>query len=406
MPIKPALTASVLGLAALAAAAPGCGTKAPGEKTNGETQKDQMKRQWASARANVMANLATEQYDNGNFDQARKTCNEALAMDPENVPLRVLSAKIAIEQGNLELADKELVTARRIDAKSAEADYLSGVVCQRWQRAQEALDFYRSASEKQPSELAYLMAQAEMLVALNRSDEAISLLQAKVVFFEHSATIRDAVGQLLMQKGKYAQAVEVLHQASILATDDQNIREHLALAYVRNKQHREAADLIHRLVKDDRYARRGDLYLALGECHLQLGRPRDARDAFDTATQCDPRNGAAWIGLGKAALQLNDLRRAEVSLKRGLSAEPGSSEANLLVGYVRLRQNKFDDALASFRKASALDPADTTSLCMIGYALEKTGRSDEALRHYAQALKMRPGDELATRLMADIRLDQ
>ena len=400
MQIKTLLAAPALA-AALAMA--GC---AGGGKTRGDAGKELARKHWAGARANVLGNLAKEQYDNGNFDKARQTTDEALKIDPENVPLRVLSARVAVEQGNLELADKELVLARRLDPKNAEADYLSGVICQRWQRFQDAHDFYRSASEKQPGELAFLLAQAETLVILNRADEALSLLQGKVVYFESSATIRDAVGQLLMQKGKYEQAVEIFRQASVLATDDNTIREHLALAMVRTKQYRDAADVLGRLLKDERYAKRADLHLALGECQLNTNRPRDARDTFEVASQLNPNNAAIFMALGKAALQLNDHRRAEIALKRSLTIDPASSEANLLIGYVRLRQNKQAEALASFRKANALDPNDTVSLCMIGYVLEKAGKSREALQFYAQALKIRPGDEMATRLMADVQLNQ
>jgi tetratricopeptide (TPR) repeat protein len=391
---------------ALAAALALSGCANSNQKSNAETGKDLAKKQWAGARANVLANLAKEQYDNGNFDKARQTAGDALKMDPENPPLRVLSSRIAIEQGNLELADKELVLARRLDPRNAEADYLAGTICQRWQKFQEAHDFYRSASEKQPSELAYLLAQAEALVLLNRADDALALLQNRVVFFESSAAIRDAVGQLLMQKGKYDQAVDMFRQASVLGTDDNSIREHLALAQVRTRQYREAAEVLTRLLKDERYSKRADLYLALGECLLNSNRAREARDTFETATQINPNQAAIWMSLGKAALQLNDLRRAELALKRSISLEPASSEANLLIGYVRLRQNKYGEALASFRKASALDPNDTVSLCMIGYVLEKSGKSREALGFYAQALKLKPHDEMATRLMADIQLNQ
>jgi tetratricopeptide (TPR) repeat protein len=387
----------------LAALLTGC---ASGGKTSAETGKEVAKKHWAGARANVLGNLAKEQYDTGNFDKSRQTTDQALKMDPENAPLRVLSARVAIEQGNLELADKELTLARRLDPRNAEADYLAGAVCQRWQKFQEAQDFYRSAGEKQPGELAYLLAQAEALVLLNRADEALALLQNRVVFFESSATIRDAVGQLLMQKGKYDQAVDLFRQASVLATDDNSIREHLALAQVRTKQYRDAANVLERLLKDQRYAKRADLYLALGECQLNTNRAREARDTFETASQINPNQASIWMSLGKAALQLNDLRRAELALKRSIAIEPASSEANLLIGYVRLRQNKRAEALASFRKASALDPNDTVSLCMIGYVLEKAGKSREALNFYAQALKLKPQDEMATRLMADIQLNR
>ena len=49
-----------------------------------------------------------------------------------------------------------------------------------------------AASDKAPAELPYLLARAEMLVELERSEEAMTLLQGKVVYFENSAAIRDA----------------------------------------------------------------------------------------------------------------------------------------------------------------------------------------------------------------------
>lgn len=392
------LVAPILSLALLA----GCAN----QDKHHETQKEAAKKQWASARANVLGNMAIEQYEGGNFDKCRQTVDEALKMDPENVALRILSAKVHIEKGNLEGADRELIQARRLAPTSGEADYLSGVVCQRWQKTQEACDFYRSASEKQPNELAYLMAHAELLVALNRSDEALSLLQSKVVYFEYSAAIRDAVGQLLMQKGKYAQAVDAFRQASTLASDDSVIREHLAMAQFQAKSYRDAADNFARLLKDDKYLKRSDIYMALAESQMQSNRPREARENFEMATQLAPNNAAAWLALGKAAMQLNDLRRAEIALKRSATIDPASSECHLLMGYARLKQGNTEEALASFRKSSALDGNDTVSLCMVGYALEKLGRSEEALKAYARALKMKPGDELATRLMAEVQLDR
>ena len=40
------------------------------------------------------------------------------------------------------------------------------------------------------------------------------------------------------------------------------------------------------------------------------------------------------------------------------------------------------------------------------YVLEKMGHNDEALRCYAQALKLKPNDDFATRLMAEVQLNQ
>ena len=178
-----------------------------------------------------------------NFEKSRYTVDEALKLNPKDANLHILSAKLGIEQGELELAERELATARVLDPKNAEADYLSGVICQRWQKPDAAAEFYEIACEKNPAELAYVLARAEMLVAMDRRSDAITMLQEKCTYFEHSATIRDALGELLVQDGQHALAVETLQEASVLAADDLSIREHLAMACFVNNDYRDAADL-------------------------------------------------------------------------------------------------------------------------------------------------------------------
>ena len=366
------------------------------------TQKQAATAQWNRARATVMLGLAKDQYNTGNFDASRKTVDEALRMDPENAALRVLSARLAIESGQLELADKELEKARKNNPKDAEADYLSGVVCQRWQKPESAFTYYSAAADKEPTELAYILAKGEMLVAMGRSEEALHLLQDKVTFFENSAVIRDAVGQLLMQFHKYGEAADALQQARILATDDLTIAEHLGLAFYFAARYPDAIDTLGRLTQKEGYSKRADLFLALGRSQLEIGKTREARASLERAAQLDDSSSATWLALGRAAMQMNDTKRADLSFKRAALLEPESSETRLMIGYLRVKQGKLTEALASFQRASALDSSDTVSLCMIGFTLQKLNRGDEAARYYAKALKIKPGDEMARKLMASV----
>jgi len=379
----------------------GCSSTA----TKPPTQKAKATQEWNRARANVMYSLAKDQYATGNLDASRKTTDDAQRLDPENGPLRVLSARLAIEEGNLDLADKELAKARKINPKNAEADYLSGVVSQRWQKPEAALEFYSAAADKETGELAYLLAKSEMLVTLGRQEEALRLLQSKVVYFESSAVIRDATGQLLMQFKKYDEAAAILRQASILATDDPVIQEHLGFALYFAGKYAEAVEPLRKVLKNESYSKRADCHLALGKSLLELGKLREAREALETASRLDESNSATWLSLGRVAMQLGDDKRAELSLKRAMSADPANAEARLLTGYLRLRQKKYNEALANFQRASALNTKDTTSLCMVGYALQKLGRDKEASQYYAKALKIKPGDEMARKLMASVDLN-
>jgi tetratricopeptide (TPR) repeat protein len=362
-----------------------------------------MKR-WNDARSNVLSGLASDQYANGNFDKSRATIDQAIRLSPDNAAAHVLSAKLYVETGQLEAAEKELALARRADPTSAEAEYLSGVVYQRWQQPQRALEFYQHACDKSPAELAYVLAKAEMLVAMGRRDEALTMLQGKVAYFEHSAAIRDEVGLLLVQEGRYPQAIEMFRRAGILATDDLTIREHLAMALFYAKQYSESAGILSELLTNEKFEKRPDLLAALGECQLQTGHAGEAVHNFQQASEIGPDSMGVWLGLARAELQLDSPRRAELALRRCLAIDDASSQAHLLLGYVQLRQDRLSEAYASFARASQLDPNDTVSLCMVGLTLDRLGRGSEAAACYQRALKINPGDEMAGQLLARLNL--
>ena len=375
---------------------------AAGCQNKGPSDKELAQKRWNDTRAAILAGVAQDQYKAHDFDKCRDTLGKALAMAPDNPQLHTLAAKLEIEQGHIEAAERELEVARKYSPADPEPYYLSGVVYQRWQKPQTSLEFYRQAAQRAPAELAYVLAQGEMLVALDRAPEALTLLQSKVAYFENSASIRDAVGQLLVQSGRYPEAIDMFRQASILAENDSSVRERLAMAYFYNKQYRESAQTLTQLTATEPYSKRADLFELLGDAQLHLNDTHDAARSFETATEINPYSAKAWQNLGRAVLQQGDLKRAEFALHRAQGVEPSSSETQLLLGYVELRQNRFPTALKSFRAASMLDPNDTISLCMIGYTLERMGQQKDALNYYSQALRLDPGDDMASRLMAQI----
>ena len=385
---------------ALVLGATGCG----GNKTQ-QTSKQAASQRWNSARAGVLLTLARDQYTSGNFDKCRKTLDDALKLDPENPQVHLLSAKLSLEQGQLELAERELMFVREKLPNEAEPHYLSGVIYQRWQKPQRAYECYKSASERAPAEQAYVLAEAESLVALDRQAEALALLQGKVAYFENSAAIRDAIGQLLAQTKRYHQAADMFRQASVLTPDDEQVRERLGLALYYDKQFKEACDVLETVTADPHNAGRTDLLLAYGQCQLEAGKPRDARVTFERLIALEPASAHGYLGLGRAALESNDLKRAELSLKKAQSLDPNRAEPYLMVGYLRLRQNRLNDALPAFQKASALDKRDPVSVCMVGYVYEKLGKPDVAVQYYGKALKIKPHDELASKLMAGVNLN-
>ena len=357
-----------------------------------------------SAQAANLASEASEQFKSGNFARSRQTVSEALKLAPANGHLHLLAAKLRIEGGQLQIAGQELKLARAFGCSNGEVYYLSGVVGQRLQQPEVAYQFYQQAAEESPAEPAYLLAESEMLVAMKRMPEAIDLLQTNVDSFEQNAAIRDTLGQMLMQTGKYPQAVAMFRQASALCESDQGIHQRLALALYATGDYRQCATNVAGLIANKPYADRADLFVLLGECQLHLEDPRTALATFETATRLDGFSARAWEGRGQSELETGNLSNAEVFLSHSIWLDSSNSNSRLLLGYVRVCQSRFADALASFQKASEADARDTVSVCMIGYAMERLGRRDEAATYYKRALEMKPGDEMASKLMASVDL--
>lgn len=358
--------------------------------------------QWRAARASVLITLARDQFSSGNFDEARNTMTDAIKLLPDNAELRTLSGRIAFEQGDLELAESELRHAQKSDPKFAPADYYLGVIMQRWQRYPDALALYTAASEKAPNDVAYVLARSETLIALDRDQESLAVLNQAMKKFENSAEVRSSIAQLLMRQRKFPEAAEMMRQAVMLAPDDETLREHLAMCYFRAERYEEAVEAFQRLLRIEKLKDRSDLHTRLGECYLALGRPMDARGAFEAASVLEPGNVGFQLNLAKSALESGDLRRAEITVRKALALAPTDAQANLLMGYVRMEQSKLPEALAAFRRAAVADSRDPTPLCMAGVVLEKLGRREEAMQQYAKALTIKPNDELAKSLMNQI----
>jgi tetratricopeptide (TPR) repeat protein len=371
-------------------------------KDHMKTQKQQATEQWNGARAAVLFSLAQDQFQTGNLDKARQTLDEAMAMEPTNANFHVLHARLDIEQGKLETALKTLVRVGELDEKNPEIDYLTGVIQQRWQRPDLALAAYTKAAEKNPSDIAYVMAEAETMVTLGRGEAALKLLEDRAVFFEHSAAIRDAIAQLHEQKGELDYAINYYRQASVLDGEDDGIRERWALAMYRRGMWSDALSQITRLIRKETHKNRADLMVVTGDCELELGNALAARDQYEAASRLDGSDVSAWRGIARSSLELNDVRRASLAVQRAMVLAENDAGTQMLMGLVQMRQDQLSQAARSFERAAQLSPTESAPLCLAGLALEKQGQRGQAAEMYRRALRVDPRDKQAGELLAAV----
>ncbi|MEX2672418.1 MAG: tetratricopeptide repeat protein [Phycisphaeraceae bacterium] len=364
--------------------------------------KNAAQERWGSARANISYSLAEQQFEVGDLDKAEKTVNEAISTHPDDPRYYDLSARIAMERGQLERAYRLLEHSISLDEERHESHYLHGVVQQRWQRYEPALESYEQAFAHRPDEPAALLAVAEMLVKLDRVDEAVERLEERLAYFANNAAIRTGIGRIHMMKHNYAKAVTAFREASVLSPEDQNIRELLALAAFADEQYGEVIRLLAGMLSDDANKDRVDLKIVLADAFMATENPVEARRIFLSITQEDPNDVNAWIKLAQASWMVGDDPRLTQATARVIALAPRRHEGYLLRGMAEHRKGEADAAIASFERASELAPSNTLPLILKGMTKEQAGDSDGAVAAYRAALAIEPDDRRAQELLAGV----
>ena len=181
--------------------------------SNKSARKEQPK--WDTARSGVLLNVASDQFHAGSFDKARRTIDEIFKLTPDNPGALLLLVRIELENGRLENAHSTIERVRQLAPDLAEVDYLAGIIAQRWKRFDEAEQSFARAYEREPDDLAYMLAYAELLSGNGKVQEAIRLLEPRVAQFDQTPALRDALARLFEQSGLLDKAVEHYRRAVI-----------------------------------------------------------------------------------------------------------------------------------------------------------------------------------------------
>ncbi|MBI1367437.1 MAG: tetratricopeptide repeat protein [Planctomycetes bacterium] len=357
---------------------------------------------WADARSKIMFAMAKQQFENGELDKADKTITEAISINATQAPYYDLAARILMERGQLERAYNTVGHSIELDAKRTESHYLMGVIEQRWQRYEAALEQYDTAYQCTPDDVAPLLAAAEMLVKLDRTDEAIKRLEEKRSYFENNAGLRVSLGRMYLLKRDMANATARFKEAALLAPEDMSIIEQLAMAEYADSQWADAIFHLTKLLGDPAFSDRSELKMALGDCYMATSKPVEARRVFMDLTRENPNDVNAWVKLAESAWTVGDAVRLNEAAARVQALAPERSEGYLLRGMILMRDGRSQEAIAWFDKAGQLASTNAMPWILKGITQERMGDKHAAAESYRQALRVAPNDARAQRLLVGV----
>lgn len=199
-----------------------------------------------------------------------------------------------------------------------------------------------------------------------------------------------SLGALLHHQGKTAEALPLLERATLLAPDSiPAFRELLsaALRLGRNDLVRAASAKLYQLSPGNA----DDIYLA-GAGFLTVGSFQAAIEAFTRYLLLKPDDARAELALGTAYRQRTQLGEAETHLTRSLSLDPTQAETGYQLAEVYLTQNKTDAARQLLRKNVAAFAQHAPTLAALGKLDVQSGDYADAAGWLERAVALAPAN--------------
>ena len=127
--------------------------------------KEAAKLRWAEATAKAMIPVVRGQLENGKLDEAEKTLQECLEVNPDVAEAHLLMGKIHLARANLTQASDSLNKAIDLDKTLDSAWYLLAVIAQQNAQPQQALEYYNLAMLLAHAKVGYIISIAETYTA-------------------------------------------------------------------------------------------------------------------------------------------------------------------------------------------------------------------------------------------------
>ncbi len=302
------------------------------------------------------------------WDDAEKAFRRAISIAPKNPAPRASLAAMYIVQGQQTLAEEVLREAKTDLREDPAASRMLGDYYLSLGNSAKALAEFASISKDHPADLKIRESYIQLLILSHQIDEAAKLTDEILKKSPQYAGGLILNGQILLQKGKYQDALQTLQLA----------------------------------VKGDPANPFG--HYQLGMAFMALGNVNQAESQWRTAVEMLPTLTDAWVALGTSAAQRKDWTNLEsigVQLKKISPQSPGGY---LFHATARFNQGDPVSAEADLNQLVQGSPENPMGYARLGQLRTAQKRWNDAERYYQDALKRAPDYPDAIQGMVDLDL--
>lgn len=293
------------------------------------------------------AKIASRQYADGTA-----ILNKAAVLAPKSAEIAILQARAHQSLGNLEQALSRLRVASDLDKSSGIADEMLFQWLLEHKHPEKALLAAEQYGKKFPDSLVAKNLKAVALLALNKRDEAKSILEhilrVNPAYFPAAANF----ASLDLSDGKLGNARKRFQ--SVLDTNPRSVDAMLALANLAamEKKHTEYILWMEKAIKEqpNRLQHRSRLI----EHYLATGNKKQALAEANAAVSAIPGSTAAMVAQAKTQIAIGDMKRALSSFAQAAAMSPKSADTAMLLGLAQFDAGNIDAARSNLETAKSL----------------------------------------------------
>ncbi len=298
--------------------------------------------------------------------------------------------------------------ASSLESRNPLWPYLRGIILAQGVNPSAAVPDLRQAANLSRTDSLSRLKLAEILLALDRLDEAAAEIKQVL-----AANPRDARGlliraQLAVASREYAVALKSLQQvpdipfarrqsSTLLAVVYEGLADSVAAKLERNRLAGLSPDEpwpdVHINQVEQRVV---GLIGRLRRAHaLMQQQPLQGIQLLRDTVQRYPQSAEAFANLGILLGMIDDYDAAESALQKCLEIAPNNAFHWYILGSVRQNHGQFAAAIIAFRKSIELSSTNPQVYLALGECLQQTGNRDDAAAAFQQARAIEPRMENA-----------
>lgn len=323
------------------------------------TDRDKQERvaRWNQTRAGVRLKLAEEHLVNGRLKEAALELASARKMSPENPRAALLSAKLALAEGELERAEQWLAQAAPDARGEAEFHLLRGVVHEAAGQSEQAVSDYAAAMELDSTDAELPLAYAGALLGAGRPEDARDFLERRRPQLAGGCEYHQLAGDVFLALGDGQRAADNYEIAARFGPLPQHTRQMQAFLLLELGRDRQAVQAFESLVGESPEPA-PLLVIGLSRALINSGRAGEARRRLAVLMRTEQDNAEVWKLLAQATARGGDLARAVETARRAVELAPDDASARQLVAALAARDGQWALASRAAHAAAELAPQD------------------------------------------------